>query len=132
MLLPVERPARPSHGEATWGRQPVQRHPVRRRRGVGDRQDREVHPSRPVEGKPVAADAHEHRRAPARGEDRFREATPFVQRQIDKDVASLAQGRVNGLEWHFYPSSASDTLGPSRQLLDELRARGIGYVIHLP
>jgi len=44
----------------------------------------------------------------------------------------LAQGRVNGLEWHFYPSSASDTLGPSRQLLDELLARGIGYVIHLP
>ena len=62
----------------------------------------------------------------------FAKLTPFVQRQIDKDVALLAQGRVNGLEWHFYPSSASDTLGPSRQLLDDLRARGIGYVIHLP
>ena len=29
--------------------------------------------------------------------------TPFVQRQIDKDVTLLAQGRVNRLEWHFYP-----------------------------
>lgn len=62
----------------------------------------------------------------------FARLTPFVQRQIDKDVALLGQQRVTGLEWHFYPSSASGTLGPSGELLEELRARGIGYVIHLP
>jgi hypothetical protein len=58
--------------------------------------------------------------------------SPFVQRQIDKDVALLAQGRVTKLEWHFYPSAASDTIGPTRELLDELRNRGIDYIIHLP
>jgi hypothetical protein len=62
----------------------------------------------------------------------FAKLTPFVQRQIDKDVASLAQGGVNGLEWHFYPSSASDTLGPSRQLLDELRHAASATSLHLP
>jgi hypothetical protein len=58
--------------------------------------------------------------------------SPFVQRQIDKDVTLLAQGRVNRLEWHFFPSSASETVGPSRELLDELTSKGIDYVIHLP
>ena len=62
----------------------------------------------------------------------FARLTPFVQRQIDKDVVLLAQGRVSRLEWHFYPSSASETLGPSRELLDELTAKGIDFVIHLP
>jgi len=62
----------------------------------------------------------------------FARLTPFVQRQIDKDVTLLAQGRVTRLEWHFYPSSASETLGPSRELLDELTAKGIDFVIHLP
>jgi len=62
----------------------------------------------------------------------FARLTPFVQRQIDKDVTLLAQARVNRLEWHFYPSSASETIGPSRELLDELTSKGIDYVIHLP
>ena len=62
----------------------------------------------------------------------FARLSPFVQRQIDRDVALLTQRRVTRLEWHFYPSSASETLGPSRELLDELRNRGIDYVVHLP
>ena len=62
----------------------------------------------------------------------FTRLSAFVQRQIDKDVVLLAQGRVSRLEWHFYPSSASETLGPSRELLDELTAKGIDFVIHLP
>ena len=62
----------------------------------------------------------------------FTRLSGFVQRQIDKDVVLLAQGRVNGLQWHFYPSSLSGSLGPSRGLLDELRRKGIEYVIHLP
>ena len=62
----------------------------------------------------------------------FAKLSPFVQRQIDKDVKLLQQGRVTSLEWHFYPSSASGTVGPSRELLDELTAKGIDYVIHLP
>lgn len=58
--------------------------------------------------------------------------TPFVQRQIDKDLRLLADGRAQGIEWHFYPSSITSRLGPSRPLLDELQRRGIAYVIHLP
>jgi hypothetical protein len=36
------------------------------------------------------------------------------------------------VEWHFFPSSATSTLGPSQALLDALRANAIPYVIHLP
>lgn len=68
----------------------------------------------------------------------FAKLSDFVQKQIDTDVKLLQQGRIADLEWHFYPSSASETLGPSRELLTELRRpraglpRGIDYVIHLP
>lgn len=47
--------------------------------------------------------------------------------------ALLAQNRVSRLEWHFYASKASETIGPSRELLDELaKPPAIRYVIHLP
>ncbi|HYI20263.1 MAG TPA: VWA domain-containing protein, partial [Solirubrobacteraceae bacterium] len=62
----------------------------------------------------------------------FARLTPFVQRQIDKDLTLLAQSRVTKIEWHFYTSRWSETIGPSRELLDELTAKGIDYVIHLP
>jgi hypothetical protein len=58
--------------------------------------------------------------------------TPFIQRQIDRDVLLRARGTFAGVEWHFFPSSASESLGPSRELLDELRRQGIPYVIHVP
>ena len=58
--------------------------------------------------------------------------TPFVQEQIRKDV--LLRGKLNWskVEWHFFASSRSDSLGPTKELMDELAANGIGWVIHLP
>ncbi len=58
--------------------------------------------------------------------------TPFIQRQIDKDVLLRARGTFSEVEWHFFPSAASETLGPTKALIDELNAKGIPYVIHLP
>ena len=58
--------------------------------------------------------------------------TPFIQRQIDKDVLLRGNGSFSQVEWHFFPSAASDTLGPTKALLDELNAKGIPFVIHLP
>jgi len=58
--------------------------------------------------------------------------TPFIQRQIDKDVLLRARGAFSEVEWHFFPSAASETLGPTKALIDELNAKGIPYVIHLP
>jgi len=58
--------------------------------------------------------------------------TPFVQEQIRKDV--LLKGRLNWskVEWHFFPSSRSNSLGPTKELMEALRDNGIGWVIHLP
>lgn len=55
-----------------------------------------------------------------------------VQEQIRKDV--LLKGRLNWskVEWHFFPSSRSDSLGPTKELMEALRDNGIGWVIHLP
>ena len=36
------------------------------------------------------------------------------------------------VEWHFFASSRSDSLGPTKELMDALSANGIGWVIHLP
>jgi hypothetical protein len=58
--------------------------------------------------------------------------TRRIQDQIDNDVLLRARGRFEAVEWHFYPSEVSGTLGPSSALLAELRKRNIPYVIHLP
>ncbi len=84
----------------------------------------------PADPDAVKADAEDY---PDGDRPRTRSAgDAMLAHDINKDVALLAQGRVKGLEWHFFPSSASGTLGPSRELLDELRKRGIDYIIHLP
>jgi uncharacterized protein YegL len=62
----------------------------------------------------------------------FVELTPFIARQIEKDVLLRARGTFSHVEWHFFPSSATSTLGPSQALLDALRANGIPYVLHVP
>ena len=62
----------------------------------------------------------------------FTRLSGFVQRQIDKDVLLRDRGVFNEVEWHFFPSARSDTLGPAKELLDELNAKGIPYVIHVP
>ena len=58
--------------------------------------------------------------------------TPFVREQIRKDALLKTREGWAKVEWHFFASSRSDTLGPTRELMEELRANGIGWVIHLP
>ena len=58
--------------------------------------------------------------------------TPFVREQIRKDVLLRTKEGWSKVEWHFFPSARSDSLGPTKELMDELRANGIGWVIHLP
>jgi hypothetical protein len=58
--------------------------------------------------------------------------TPFVQKQIDKDVLLRGREGWSKVEWHFFASSRSDSLGPTKELMDELSRNGIGWVIHLP
>jgi hypothetical protein len=62
----------------------------------------------------------------------FADLTPFIAKQIEKDVLLRARGTFSHVEWHFFPSSATSTLGPSQALLDALRANSIPYVVHLP
>jgi hypothetical protein len=62
----------------------------------------------------------------------FADLTPFIQKQIDKDVLLRSRGDFSFVEWHFFPSERSSTLGPSRDLIAELKAKNIPYVIHLP
>ena len=47
--------------------------------------------------------------------------TPFVREQIRKDVLLRSKEGWSRVEWHFFASSRSDTLGPTKELMDELR-----------
>jgi len=62
----------------------------------------------------------------------FTDLTPFTQRQISRDLTLIAQGQVSRVEWHFFTSSVSETVGPSNALLQALDDVGIPYVVHLP
>jgi len=62
----------------------------------------------------------------------FTDLTPFVQRQISRDLLLVAQRQVSRVEWHFFTSSVSETVGPSNALLRALDDVGIPYVVHLP
>jgi hypothetical protein len=56
----------------------------------------------------------------------------FIKAQLDKDQLLVGNNTFAGVEWHFLPSNASGTLGPSKALLDELRRRGIPFYVYLP
>ena len=58
--------------------------------------------------------------------------TPFIEEQIRKDVLLRSREGWAKVEWHFFPSARSSTLGPTKELMDALSANGIGWVIHLP
>ena len=70
----------------------------------------------------------------------FQRLTPEIQRQIDRDEALLARAfdpddpfsAYESLEWHFFPSGVSNTVGGTPELFDALEDAGIPYVIHLP
>lgn len=50
--------------------------------------------------------------------------------QIEKDAYLVNTGQINGAHWHFFISSASNTLGADRKVLDLLDAKGIPYTLH--
>jgi von Willebrand factor type A domain/Bacterial TSP3 repeat len=53
---------------------------------------------------------------------------PKILRQITKDTALKADGWQ--IEWHFFSSGASDSIGASKDILDALDAAGIPYFFH--
>jgi hypothetical protein len=52
--------------------------------------------------------------------------------QIQKDKSLLNADVFASVEWHFFPSDASGTVGAAQEFFDALIANGIPYVIHLP
>lgn len=55
-----------------------------------------------------------------------------IEAQIAKDVRLRADGEIDELEWHFFPSEASRKIADDQALFDRLTEAGIPYVIHLP
>lgn len=55
-----------------------------------------------------------------------------IEKQILKDGALLDARRIQGARWHFFPSSASDSLGADPRVLNLLETNRISYTIHLP
>ncbi len=41
-------------------------------------------------------------------------------------------GRVDGIEWPFFPSSRSGTIGADPAIIKALQDAGIPYFFHLP
>jgi hypothetical protein len=54
----------------------------------------------------------------------------FIRTEIARDSWLLAQGEVNRVEWHFYYSEISQSIGPSFPLRKALQEAGIHVVIH--
>lgn len=54
----------------------------------------------------------------------------FIRTEIARDSWLLAQEVVNRVEWHFYYSEISQSIGPSFPLLKALQEAGIHVVIH--
>jgi hypothetical protein len=55
-----------------------------------------------------------------------------IENQIMKDAWLVKNGDIEGAHWHFFASSASNTVGADKKVLDLLDERGIPYTIHLP
>jgi len=58
--------------------------------------------------------------------------TRFVERQIAKDRALLAENQVTKVVWEFFPSSSGLRVGPDDGLIKALRDAGIDYIVWLP
>lgn len=39
---------------------------------------------------------------------------------------------IAGIRWHFFASSASNTMGADKRVLDLLDQKGIPYTLHVP
>lgn len=57
--------------------------------------------------------------------------TEFVSKEIAKDAWLFQNNVVNGVEWHFYESAVSGTLGGTAPLFQALHDAGIKTVVHL-
>ncbi|WP_156364895.1 hypothetical protein [Aeromicrobium sp. Leaf245] len=57
--------------------------------------------------------------------------TASVEKQLRSDAYLIETGAIEGAHWHFFASSASNTLGSSKRLLDRLDELNIPYTIHL-
>ena len=104
-------------------------HRLRRcRQGLQDDPRRQGH-----EGLPLRRRLRRHAEGRARGEDGDRrpDARSSGSRSARTSCSEVREG-WSKVEWHFFASSRSDSLGPTKALMDELRANGIGWVIHLP
>ena len=55
-----------------------------------------------------------------------------IDNQIRKDAWLIQNGTIEGAHWHFFASSASNTVGADKKVLDLLDELGIPYTIHLP
>jgi len=52
--------------------------------------------------------------------------------QIKKDCYMKQNRHVIGLEWHFFPSGASNSLGAAPEVINALRSCNIPFTLHLP
>lgn len=52
--------------------------------------------------------------------------------QIAKDKRLLDADRVDGIEWHFFASGKSGTVGADPSIIKALQDAGIPYFFHLP
>jgi Bacterial TSP3 repeat len=55
-----------------------------------------------------------------------------IENQIRKDAWLIQNGTIEGAHWHFFASSASNTVGADKKVLNLLDELGIPYTIHLP
>lgn len=58
--------------------------------------------------------------------------TPSIERQIRSDAYLIEIGSFEAAHWHFYASSVSNSIGPSKPVRDLLDAYHIPYTIHPP
>ncbi|TFD36295.1 hypothetical protein E3T34_01075 [Cryobacterium sp. TMT1-62] len=58
--------------------------------------------------------------------------SPSIEKQIRSDAYLVEKGDIEGAHWHFFASSVSNTMGPSKPVLDLLDELGIPYTIHVP
>ena len=56
--------------------------------------------------------------------------TQSVKTQIAKDAELTAGKEIKGAVWHFFKSPKTGLVGASKPLLDELKRKGIAYIIH--
>ena len=55
-----------------------------------------------------------------------------ILKQIEKDVSLRNRGELRNVEWHFFASGRSDSIGADPAILDALDRAGIQYFFHIP